>query len=210
MEESQKIQQQITEEHNMVQQYTTVIREIDHIPVNTYWRIFQKYMVYWSAEFCVDGWIISDHVYNCWPEYFEQLFQVDPPAISLDTRGVPIFVSDPTISKEPPTVTEAREVISRLSLGPFPGPGEEYGHPSLEGESHSSVYQIFTNILLKPIHDHHQRLQLSGFTPGKSTTVHTLALRDIICCEFSCELLAAYIDHKVFDSVHCESLGLTD
>ncbi|XP_069989715.1 uncharacterized protein [Penaeus vannamei] len=49
----------------------------------------------------VDGWIISDHVggRERWDEYFEQLYQVDPPAISLDFRDVTIPVPDPPISE---------------------------------------------------------------------------------------------------------------
>lgn len=52
-----------------------------------------------------------------WAEYFQQLLQVDPPAVSLDAIGVVISVSDPTISEEPPTLTEVWEAISKLRGG---------------------------------------------------------------------------------------------
>ncbi|XP_069980130.1 uncharacterized protein [Penaeus vannamei] len=53
------------------------------------------------------------------------------------------------------------------------------------------------------------RPEQSGFTPGKSTIDHRLALRFTVDrrCEFGRGLLAAYIDlKKVFNSVHQESL----
>ncbi|XP_069992341.1 uncharacterized protein [Penaeus vannamei] len=61
------------------------------------------------------------------------------------------------------------------------------------------------------IRDHllrQQRLEQSGFTPGKSTIDRILALRVIVYRrrEFGRGLLAAYIDLKKFDMEHRESL----
>ncbi|TGW14455.1 hypothetical protein EIL50_05460, partial [bacterium NHP-B] len=72
--------------------------------------------------------------------------------------------------------------------------------------------KVLARILLRRIRDHllrHQRLEQSGFTPGKSTIDRILALRVIVerRREFGRGLLAAYIDlKKAFDTVHRESL----
>lgn len=72
-----------------------------------------------TAVCSVDGQIISDHgvVCQCWAEYFGKLYQVDFPAVSLDTSGVAIPLPEPPISEEPPTLTEVREDISKLKGG---------------------------------------------------------------------------------------------
>lgn len=57
----------------------------------------------------------TDYLKPCW--YFKRLYQVNPPAISLDARGVTILVPDPHISREPPTLSEVSEAISRLKVG---------------------------------------------------------------------------------------------
>ena len=61
-----------------------------------------------TAVRSVDGQIISDHVRvrERWAEYFEQLYQVEPPTVSLDARGITMPVPDPPISEEPPTLAE--------------------------------------------------------------------------------------------------------
>ena len=61
--------------------------------------------------------------------------------------------------------------------------------------------KVLAHIFLRRIRDHllrHQRLEQSGFTPGKSTKDRTLALRVIVerHREFGRGLLAAYIDLK--------------
>ncbi|XP_069985571.1 uncharacterized protein [Penaeus vannamei] len=80
----------------------------------------------------------------CSAEYFEQLYQVDPPTVNLDAGSAKIPLLDPPISEDVPSLTE---------------------------------------VLLRRIRDHllrHQRLEQSGFTPGKSTIDCILALRVII------------------------------
>lgn len=47
-------------------------------------------------------------------EYFEILYQVDPLAINVDASNVAIPVVDPLINGDAPTLTEIREVISKL------------------------------------------------------------------------------------------------
>lgn len=49
------------------------------------------------------------------------MYQVDPPAVSLDTSGVTIPAQELPISKEHPTLTEVREVISKLKAGKAAG-----------------------------------------------------------------------------------------
>lgn len=45
-----------------------------------------------TAVRLVDGWIISDYIAVCerWNEYFEQLYQIGPSAVSLEASGVAI------------------------------------------------------------------------------------------------------------------------
>ncbi|XP_069976317.1 uncharacterized protein [Penaeus vannamei] len=119
-----------------------------------------------------------------WAEYFEQLYQVDPPTVNLDAGSAEIPLPDPPISEDPPFLTEIRGTISKLKSGKAAGYTRDH--------------------LLS-----HQRLEQSGFTPGKPTIDRILALRVIVKgrCEFGCGLLAAYIDlKKAFDTVHRESL----
>ncbi|KAG0725535.1 Alpha-N-acetylglucosaminidase [Chionoecetes opilio] len=72
--------------------------------------------------------------------------------------------------------------------------------------------KVLAHLLLMWIRNHlvkHQRPQQSGFTPGKSTTDRSLALRVLVerRHEFRQGMLAAYVDlKKAFDSVHRESL----
>ena len=76
-----------------------------------------------TAVRSADGRIISDHVgvRERWAEYFEQLYQVDPPTVSLDASDVSVPVPDPPISEEPPTLTEVRMAISKLKSGKAAG-----------------------------------------------------------------------------------------
>lgn len=62
-----------------------------------------------TAAWSVDRQIISNYIGVCehWAEYFEQLYQVDLSAVSLDAKDVAIPVQDPPI-------TEDREAISQL------------------------------------------------------------------------------------------------
>ena len=41
----------------------------------------------------------------CWAGYFEQLYQIDPPVVELDFRGVTILIANPPINCGPPTST---------------------------------------------------------------------------------------------------------
>ncbi|XP_063591867.1 uncharacterized protein LOC134768956 [Penaeus indicus] len=61
-----------------------------------------------TAVRSVDGQIILDHVgvRECWADYFEQIYQVDPPTASLDASGIAIPVPDLPISEEPHTLIE--------------------------------------------------------------------------------------------------------
>ncbi|XP_069981048.1 uncharacterized protein [Penaeus vannamei] len=61
-----------------------------------------------TAVCLVSGQIISDTVAVriCWAEYFEQLYQVDPPAVNVDARSAEITLPDPPISEDPPSLTE--------------------------------------------------------------------------------------------------------
>lgn len=54
-------------------------------------------------------------------EYFERLYLINLPAISLDSSGVAIPVPNPSISEDPPTLIEVREVISKLKGGKTKG-----------------------------------------------------------------------------------------
>ena len=76
-----------------------------------------------SAVRSADGQIVSEpyEVRARWAEYFEQLFQVEPPTESLDAGGVVIPLPDPQISEEPPTLTEVREAVSKLKSGKAAG-----------------------------------------------------------------------------------------
>ena len=76
-----------------------------------------------TAVRSADGQIISDPdgVRARWAEYFEQLFQVEPPTDGLEVGDVAIPLPDPRISEEPPTLTEVREAISKLKRGKAAG-----------------------------------------------------------------------------------------
>lgn len=69
-----------------------------------------------TAVYLVDGQIVSDNVRirEHQAEYFEQQYQVDPPAFSLDASDVAVLVPDLLIRKDPPTLTEAKEAISKM------------------------------------------------------------------------------------------------
>ncbi|XP_069982160.1 uncharacterized protein [Penaeus vannamei] len=49
-----------------------------------------------------------------WDECFEQLYQVDRPAVNLYAGSVEIPLPDPPISEDPPSLTEVRGAISKL------------------------------------------------------------------------------------------------
>ena len=69
-----------------------------------------------TAVRLVGGQIVSDPVAvrERWAEYFEQLYQVDPPTVNLDVGSAVIPLSDPPISEDPPSLAEVREAISKL------------------------------------------------------------------------------------------------
>ena len=69
--------------------------------------------------------------------------------------------------------------------------------------------KVLAHLLLIRIRNHllkQHRPEQSKFTPGKSTTDLTLALR-VLVDEFRQGMLAAYVDlKKAFDSIHRETL----
>lgn len=68
-----------------------------------------------TAVRSVSGLIVSDHVMV--GEYWaEQLFQIDPPTVSLQTSGQVNPILDPSIIQEP-TQAEVRVVMSNLKGG---------------------------------------------------------------------------------------------
>ncbi|XP_069978520.1 uncharacterized protein [Penaeus vannamei] len=118
--------------------------------------------------------------------------------ISLDARDVTIPVPDPPISQDPSTLTEVRKVIS----------GKVAGICNILVELLEAG--VFAPIYTKRIHNHllrHQKLEQSGFTPGKSTIDRILVLQVIVerVCEFGCWVPTAYIVLKEFDLVHRKS-----
>ena len=50
----------------------------------------------------------------CWAGYFERLYQVDPPAVDSDVRGVTIPIADPPINCDPPSFVETQAVVNQL------------------------------------------------------------------------------------------------
>ena len=49
-----------------------------------------------------------------WASYFERLYQVGPPAVELDVRGVTIPIADPPINCCPPSFVETQAAVNRL------------------------------------------------------------------------------------------------
>ena len=49
-----------------------------------------------------------------WAGYFEQLYQVDPPGVELDVRGVAIPNADSPINCGPPLFVETKAAVNRL------------------------------------------------------------------------------------------------
>ncbi|XP_069982670.1 uncharacterized protein [Penaeus vannamei] len=173
-------------------------KEIDHILVNTRWRILQNCRVYRSAKFCgtdhklvvatlrvtavrlLSRQIVSNPVavWKCWAEYFEQLYQVDPLTVNLDAGSAVIPLPDPPISEDPSSSTEVRGAISKMKSGKEAG---VCGTPA-------ELLKADVEPIAQGLH-----AVLAAIWRSK--------------CEFGCELLAAYIDlKKVFDMVHQESL----
>ena len=76
-----------------------------------------------TAVRSVSGQIISDPVavWERWAEYFEQLYQVDPPTVNLDAGSAEIPLPDPPISEDDPSLTEVRGAISKLNSGKVVG-----------------------------------------------------------------------------------------
>ncbi|XP_069985521.1 uncharacterized protein [Penaeus vannamei] len=56
-----------------------------------------------------------------WVEYFEQLYQVDSPTVNFNASSAEIPLPDPTISEDPPSLTEVWMVISKLKSGKAAG-----------------------------------------------------------------------------------------
>ncbi|XP_069978552.1 uncharacterized protein [Penaeus vannamei] len=171
-----------------------------------------------TAVRLVSGQIVSDlvAVWERLAEYFEQLYQVDPPTVNLDAETVEIPLLDPPIIEDPSSLTEVRVAISKLKSGKIAGKGDRWDCSNHRGITLLSIPgKVLAHFLLKRSRDHllrHQRLEQSGFTPGKSTIDHILALRVIVECrrEFGRGQLAAHIDlRKAFGTVHRCGGGLS-
>ncbi|XP_069999408.1 uncharacterized protein [Penaeus vannamei] len=139
-----------------------------------------------TAVRLVNGQIVSDPVavWEHWADYFEQLYQVDPPIVNLDAGSAKIPLPGPPINEDSPSLTE--------------GKGDRCDCSNHRGITLLSILgKVLTYLLLSCIRDHllsHQQPGQSGFTPEHH-------------CQFGHGLLAAYIDRKkAFDTVHQESL----
>ena len=53
--------------------------------------------------------------------YFEQLYQVDPPTVELDVRGVTIPIADPLMNCSPPSFGETQNAVNWLKWVKVPG-----------------------------------------------------------------------------------------
>ena len=56
-----------------------------------------------------------------WAGYFERLYQADPPAVALDSRGVTSPIVDPPINCGPPPLVETQAAVNRLKWVKAPG-----------------------------------------------------------------------------------------
>ena len=52
-----------------------------------------------------------------WPGFFERLYQVGPPPVELNVRGVTIPVADPPINCGPLSFVETQAAVNRLTWG---------------------------------------------------------------------------------------------
>ena len=52
-----------------------------------------------------------------WAGYFERLYQVDPPAVELDVKGVTIPIADPPNNWNPRSFVEKQTAVNRLKWG---------------------------------------------------------------------------------------------
>ena len=52
-----------------------------------------------------------------WSDYFERLYQADPPAVELDVRGVTVPIADPAVNCDPSSFVETQAVVNRLKWG---------------------------------------------------------------------------------------------
>ncbi|XP_069995851.1 uncharacterized protein [Penaeus vannamei] len=191
-----------------------------HFLVNDLRPAYQALFIGDSSS--LSGQIISVPVvvWERWAENFKQLYQVDPPTVNLDAGSAEVPLPDPPISEDAPSLTKVRGAISKLKSGKAAGicsiPAEllKAGVEPIAWGLHVVLVAIWWSGTIPPdlLRDHllrHQRLEQSGFTPGKSTINRILALRIIIehRREFGHGLLAAYIDlKKASDKVHRESL----
>ncbi|XP_069971661.1 uncharacterized protein [Penaeus vannamei] len=95
----------------------------DHFFVNFLRNLNSKSSLQVTAVHLVSGQITSDPVAvrERWDEYFEQLYQVDPPTFNFDEGRAVIPLPDPPISEDPSFLTEVREAISKLKSGKSAG-----------------------------------------------------------------------------------------
>ena len=56
-----------------------------------------------------------------WADYFERLYQADPPTVEFDVSGVTIPIADPPINCGPPSLVETQAALNRLKWGKTPG-----------------------------------------------------------------------------------------
>ncbi|XP_069994128.1 uncharacterized protein [Penaeus vannamei] len=171
-----------------------------------------------TAIHSISGQIISDPVavWERWAEYFEQLYQVDPPIGNLHVGSAKIPLLDPPISEDPPSLTEVRRANSKLKRGkavPICSKGCMLSLPAIWQSSTIPLDQlrIVAISLWKGIAAlHAAQYTRQGSHPYSSKTSQGPPVEAPEAGrrrEFGHGLLAAYIDlKKVFDAMHQVSL----
>ncbi|XP_070000240.1 uncharacterized protein [Penaeus vannamei] len=128
-------------------------------------------------------------VCSCWAEYFEQLYQVDPPTVILDVGSAEIPLPDPPISKDSPSLTEVKRAISKLRSG------KAAGICGIKAE----LLMAGGELIAWGMHAVLAAIWQSGIIPP-----YLLRERRR---DFGSGLLEVYLDlKKAFDTVHWESL----
>ncbi|XP_070000270.1 uncharacterized protein [Penaeus vannamei] len=154
--------------------------------------MFLKLRLKVTAVHSASGQIISDPVAvrERWAEYFEQLYQVDPPTVNLDAGSAVISLPDPSISEDLPSVIEVRGAISKLKSGKAVG-----------------ICSITAELLKAGGEPVVQGLHAVLAATRRSDRILALNITVERRGEFGLGLLAAYIDlKKAFDTARRESL----
>ncbi|XP_069989707.1 uncharacterized protein [Penaeus vannamei] len=164
-----------------------------------------------TAVRLLSGQIVSDPVVvrECLAEYFEQLYQVNPPRVSLDTAG-----SEPmawglhaVLAARWQPGQHAPNLLRGVVIPLWKGKGDRWDCSSHRDITLLSIPgKVLAHILLRRIRDHllrHQKPEQSGFTIDRILTFRVTVERR---CEFRHGLLAVYIDlKKVFDMFRIEA-----